>query len=116
MDREFTAEDMEQNRMVAAFGYLAFFVPLIWRPRSRLGRYCANQGLMLLIAIVLARLLFEIFSIVPLIGWLFSIIGGVVALAGVLVGLFCTVQLTTFSRVVEIPYIGAFRLIPEVED
>lgn len=43
-------------------------------------------------------------------------IGGVVALAGVLVGLFCTVQLTTFSRVVEIPYIGAFRLIPEVED
>lgn len=116
MDREFTAEDMEQNRMVAAFGYLAFFVPLIWRPQSRLGRYCANQGLMLLIAIVLARLLFEIFSIVPLIGWLFSIIGGVVALAGVLVGLFCTVQLTTFSRVVEIPYIGAFRLIPEVED
>ena len=41
-------------------------------------------ALMLLIAIVLARLLFEVFSIVPLIGWLFSVIGGVVALAGVL--------------------------------
>ena len=42
--------------------------------------------------------------------------GGSADAAGVLVGLFCTVQLTTFSRVTEIPYIGAFRLIPEVED
>ena len=116
MDREFAPEDMKTNRTMAALGYLVFFIPLLKCPKSKLGRYCANQGLMLLIAIVLARLLFEIFSIVPLIGWLFSIIGGVVALAGVLVGLFCTVQLTTFSRVMEIPYIGAFRLIPEVED
>ena len=39
----------------------------------------------------------------------------VLALAGVLVGLFCVVQLTTFSRVTELPYIGAFRLLPEVD-
>ena len=52
---------------------------------------------------------------IPWIGWLFSVVGGVLALAGVLVGLFCVVQLTTFSRVTELPYIGAFRLLPEVD-
>lgn len=115
MDREFTKADLRENRTAAAFGYLAFFVPLILCPKSKLGHYCANQGLLLLIVIVLVRLLFEVFSMIPWIGWLFSVVGGVLALAGVLVGLFCVVQLTTFSRVTELPYIGAFRLLPEVD-
>ena len=110
MDREFTKADLRENRTAAAF-----VVPLILCPKSKLGRYCANQGLLLLIVIVLVRLLFEVFSMIPWIGWLFSVVGGVLALAGVLVGLFCVVQLTTFSRVTELPYIGAFRLLPEVD-
>ena len=113
MSREFEERDLQENRTIAAFGYIAFFVPLLLRPKSKLGRYCANQGLMLLIFIVLARILFQIFAMIPLIGWLFSVVGGVFVLAGVLVGLFCTLQLTTFSKVIELPYIGAFTLIPE---
>ena len=116
MDREFTAEDMEQNRMVAAFGYLAFFVPLIWRPRSRLGRYCANQGLILWVLIVLVRLLFQILSIVPWIGWLFIIVGNLAALAGVLAGLLCFIQLMTNGRVIELPYVGGVRLLPDLDE
>lgn len=72
MDREFTKADLRENRTAAAFGYLAFFVPLILCPKSKLGRYCANQGLLLLIVIVLVRLLFEVFSMIPWIGWLFQ--------------------------------------------
>ena len=113
MNREFDEQDLRDNRMVAAFGYIAFFVPLLLRPHSRLGRYCANQGLLLLIAVVLLRILLQIFTIIPLIGWLFTILGGLVMFAGLLLGLFCTLQLTSFSRVIELPYIGAFRLIPE---
>lgn len=116
MDREFTSEDMQQNRTTAALGYLVFFIPLLKCPNSKLGRYCANQGLILLVVIVLVRILFEIFSIVPWIGWLFTLVGGLTSLAGVLAGLLCFVQLMTNDRVIELPYIGGFRLLPQNED
>ena len=29
MDRDFTAEDLEKNRTMAALGYIVFFIPLI---------------------------------------------------------------------------------------
>lgn len=112
MDREFTAEDLKQNRTMAALGYLVFFIPLLKCRDSKLGRYCANQGLILWIVIVLVRLLFEILSIIPFIGWLFTIIGGLCALAGVLTGLLCFAQLMTNDRVIELPFVGGFRLLP----
>ncbi len=111
MNREFDERDMQENRMIAAFGYIVFFVPLLMRPHSKLARYCANQGLLLLIVIVLLRLFVGIFTIIPLLGWIFKILGRLITFAGFLLGLFCTLQLTTYSRVIELPYIGAFRLI-----
>lgn len=112
MDREFTAEDMKKNRTMAALGYLVFFIPLIRCGDSKLGRYCANQGLILWILIILVRLLFQILSVVPFIGWLFTLIGGLCALAGVMVGLLCFAQLMTNDRVIELPFVGEFRLLP----
>ena len=55
MDREFAPEDMKANRTMAALGYLVFFIPLLKCPKSKLGRYCANQGLILWVLIVLVR-------------------------------------------------------------
>ena len=112
MDREFTPEDFEKNRVYAGLGYIVFFVPLILCRNSKLGKYCANQGLLLLLAIVLVRALFGIFAGIPLIGWLFNVVGGLAGLALFVVGILCYMQLITNDRVIELPWVGAFRLLP----
>ena len=81
MDRDFTQEDLEKNRTMAALGYIVFFVPLIRCGDSKVARYCANQGLILLVLMILVSILFNIFAIVPFIGWLFRLVGALVSFA-----------------------------------
>ena len=111
-DRAFTREDMEQNRTLAALGYLVFFIPLICCKESKLGRYCANQGLLIMIVQVLLSILFNILGGIPLLGWLFLLVGRLAALAVLIVALMCMVQLMTNERVIELPYIGYIRILP----
>ena len=115
-DREFTPEDLEQNRALAAAGYVIFFVPLIWCKASKLGRYCANQGLLLTIVYILASILFNVLGGIPLLGWIFRVAGGLVGLGLLVVGLLCAAQLITNRRATELPFIGFLRLIPERDD
>jgi len=112
MDREFTAEDIAQNKTMAALGYIVFFIPLLKCADSKLGRYCANQGLILLVLMVLASILGRIFSIVPFIGWLFTLAGSLVSFALFVVGLICFAQMMTNENAVELPFVGGFRLLP----
>ena len=111
-DREFTAEDLGKNRTLAALGYLVFFVPLICCRESKLGRYCANQGLLLMIVQVLLSILFNILGGIPLLGWVFVLAGRLAALAVLVVALLCMAQLMTNNRVIELPYIGYIRILP----
>ncbi len=110
-DRQFSSEDMAANRTWAALGYTVFFIPLIKCRYSPLGRHCANQGLLLLIAGVLLRILFGIFGDIPLVGWLFLLIGRLGCLTLLIIGLLCMVQLLSNDRVTELPYIGKIRMI-----
>ena len=111
-DREFTQEDLQQNRMLAAAGYVVFFVPLIACRDSKLGRYCANQGLILLVLMVLACLLGGALGVIPFLGWIFRLAGRLAALALFIIGILCYMQLITNDRVIELPWVGAFRLLP----
>lgn len=110
-DRNFSQEDLARNRTWAALGYLVFFLPLIQCKSSPLGRYCANQGLLLLIVQVLLRLLFGVLGDIPLVGWVFSLIGGLAGVALLIVGLLCMAQLLSNDRVCELPFIGSLRLL-----
>ena len=101
-----------KNRAAAALGYVVFFLPLIRCGDSKLGRYCANQGLILLVLTVLVNLLCSIFSVIPAIGWIFTLIGGLIGFALLCVGVLCFAQLMTNGRVIELPYVGGFRLLP----
>ena len=116
MDNEFSREDFAQNKTLAGVGYLVFFVPLIWCGKSRLGRYCANQGLLLMIVQLLVNILFTIFAGIPLLGWLFTLAGRLVSLALVVVALLCMIQVMNNERVTELPYIGGVRLIPDIPE
>lgn len=112
MDREFTPEDLQKNKTMAALGYIVFFIPLLKCKDSKLGRYCANQGLILLVLMVLVNILGNIFSIIPFIGWLFTLAGSLVSFALFVVGIICFAQMMTNDNVVELPFVGGFRLLP----
>ena len=112
VDRDFTQEDLEQNRTMAALGYIVFFIPLIKCGDSKVGRYCANQGLILWVLMVLVSVLFNIFAIVPFIGWLFTLVGGLASFALFCIGIVCFAMMMTDGRVTELPYVGGFRLLP----
>lgn len=112
MDRDFTQEDLEKNRTMAALGYIVFFVPLIRCRDSKAARYCANQGLILLVLMILVSILFNIFAIVPLIGWLFRLMGALVSFALFCIGIVCFAMMMTDGKVTELPYVGGFRLLP----
>lgn len=112
MDREFTPEDLEKNCTMAALGYIVFFLPLLKCSESKVGRYCANQGLILLVLMVLVSVLGRILSVIPFIGWLFTLLSGLAGLALFCVGLICFAQMMTNKNVVELPFVGGFRLLP----
>ena len=78
--------------------------------------YSGRPDVAVRVLIVLVRLLFQILSIVPWIGWLFLIVGNLAALAGVLAGLLCFIQLMTNGRVIELPYVGGVRLLPDLDE
>ncbi len=107
----FSQEDIQQNKLKAGLGYLVFFLPLILCKESKLGKYCANQGLLLWIVSLLAGILFAILGSLPLIGGLLKLIGSLFQFALLLMGVLCLVQLTTNGRVIELPYIGKFRIL-----
>lgn len=56
----------DQDKLIAALAYVIFFLPLVLTPKSKLGHYHANQGLLLLAFSVLGHVLGTIF---PIIGW-----------------------------------------------
>ena len=107
----FSQEDLQQNKLKAGLGYLVFFLPLILCKESKLGKYCANQGLLLWIVSILAGILFAILGSLPLIGGLLKLIGKLFQFALLLMGVLCLIQLTTNDRVIELPYIGKFRIL-----
>lgn len=110
-ERNFSVEDLSRNRTWAALGYLVFLIPLIKCKNSPLGRYCANQGLILWILFFLVGALFGILGGIPLLGWLFHLIGRLACLALVVVGLLCMIQLMTNDRVCKLPLVGFIRLL-----
>lgn len=111
MNNEFLRSDIEKNRYKAGLGYFVFFLPLLLCKDSKLGRHCANQGLLLLIVSALISVLLGIFTGIPLIGWIFAIAANLVRFVLLLVALLCFLQLTTNDRAPEIPFVGSFRII-----
>jgi len=113
MDHEFSTQDIKKNKAVAVWGYVVFFLPLILRNESKLCRFCANQGLLIMIVQLLIAILFNILGGIPLLGWLLAIVGKLIGLALLVGSLLLTAQASTNERFIELPYIGFIRLIPE---
>ena len=105
-DLTFEREDVRANKTVAALGYVLFFLPLIVCGNSKLGRYCANQGLLLLLSALVLRIVLGIFKWVLLFGLLYDLAVGVVNVGATLIGIYMAWQLLRHDRVTRLPIIG----------
>lgn len=61
------SRDVEENKTIAALAYILFFLPLLAARNSRFAMYHANQGLVLLLAIIAGNI---VLSLIPFIGWI----------------------------------------------
>ncbi len=114
MTGSFGTNDIEQNKVVAAIGYIPvlFLVPLLGASGSPFAKFHANQGLILTIAAIalgIARsVLCAIFGILPIfksfVPEIISTIVSVAILAYIVIGVINAVQ----GKAKKLPFIGGF--------
>ena len=107
----FDAADVAANRDAASLGYVLFFMPLLSCGNSRLGRFCANQGLLLSLCYLAARVILRSFRWLFLFGFLYDFAVTLVGLAALALGIYMAVQLRKYGRVTQLPYVGKYTLI-----
>lgn len=100
---QFTAEDIEKNKVVSALAYIIFFLPLIVCPNSQFGKFHANQGLLLLITGMVGSI---VLSIIPYI-WILTPLFSIVMFIAVIMGLINTLN----GKANELPVIGKYKII-----
>lgn len=79
----FEESDIQEGKIMAGLAHLGilFFLPLVACPNSRFGKFHANQSLLLLIAMFAVMVLSWIFAVIPVIGWILTLLCGLVNFA-----------------------------------
>lgn len=102
---------------ILAYLWILFFLPLVVCPDSKVGRFHANQGLLLLIFSAIVGMVAGVvggLAWIPVIGGMFGVFSSLLASAGGIVHLaafiYQTVNILNL-KAVELPLIGKFRLI-----
>ncbi|NTW95225.1 MAG: hypothetical protein HGB31_01225 [Erysipelotrichaceae bacterium] len=67
--KDFDAQDVEKNKVIAALAYLIFFLPLLAAPDSKFGKFHANQGLWVLLASIAGSI---VLNLIPFVGLFIS--------------------------------------------
>lgn len=105
----FDPQDVESNKGIAALSYIGilFLIPLIAAKESEYAKFHANQGIIFFIASIAVSITSSILSIIPFIGWVFSLAAWGLILAGFIMGLVNALQ----GQAKELPIIGQFEII-----
>ena len=98
--------DVKANQLISFLCYFGplFLIPYLLKPESDFVKFHSNQGLLLLIA----SIVFEVAAgIIPFLGWIIGLLGGLFVFACFLKGL-----INVYHGVkAELPYIGSFKLL-----
>lgn len=96
---------MDSNKLLAAISYIGFLflVPLLVAKDDAFARYHANQGLVLF----LAGIVIGIIAIIPIIGWIISLVGGVATFVFMILGIVNAVK----GEMKPLPLIGGIEII-----
>lgn len=101
----FTAEDIEQNKVISLFAYILFFVPLLAAKDSAYARFHANQGLVLLLLGISISI---ISSVIPFIGWfIIGPFGSIFVLVLAIMGIINALN----GKAKPLPLIGSITLL-----
>ncbi len=107
--------EAQENKVIFILSYILFFLPLVSCPNSKIGRFHANQGLLLLftsiagqivvtiLSSVLLAISWRLWAITSLIGWGWTI----VVLALVIIGMVNANK----GEQKPLPIIGEFKII-----
>ena len=102
---EFDAADIENTKILSLFSYLGILllIPLLACKDSKFARFHVNQGLVLLIAGLIA----SVIALIPLVGWIVSAVWSIIDLVLVILGIVNAVT----GKAKELPIIGKFRIL-----
>ncbi|SDE29481.1 Uncharacterized membrane protein [Paenibacillus sp. UNCCL117] len=96
--------ESQETKIMAAIGYILFFVPLLAAKDSSFARYHANQGLVLLLTSFAVNI---VLGLIPFIGWVLMFPVSVVILIFVVIGILNAVN----GRTKPLPVIGGITII-----
>ena len=107
--------DVQKNKWVCALSYvfILFFLPLVVCPKSKYGKFHANQALVLLLVAnvgsIVLELLGKVLALISLgfIGGILSAVWGVVTFLLMVLGIWNVLN----GRAKELPIIGGLKII-----
>nr|WP_307989358.1 hypothetical protein [uncultured Niameybacter sp.] len=126
MPTNFDPKDVEANKVYGILAYLSFLVivPILLAKESAYAKFHANQGLTLFIVQAgisiggkILMTILGLFTMVPIVGWIFgiiaTIIGIIIWLLGIAVLVFTIMGIINAVKgeAKELPIIGKFQLL-----
>lgn len=99
------AKDIEENKVYGILAYIGilFIVPLLAAPKSKFGKFHANQGCVLFIG----EVALSIVGMVPILGWLVWFFGSIAVLVLSIMGIINAAN----GKMVKLPVVGDIQII-----
>lgn len=109
---EFTQEDIECNKVMAVLAYLSWLViiPLFGAKGSKFARFHCNQGIVLAITELVVVIICGILDGIPVIGWVFGIIEGLMGLVCFIFAMLGIINAAN-GRAKDLPIVGNIRIL-----
>ena len=106
---EFTAEDIENNKILSLFAYLGilFLIPLLAAKDSKYARFHANQGIVLFVVDLALGIVGGIIGLIPILGALVVAACGIVILVLAIIGIVNAVT----GKAKQLPIIGGIKVL-----
>ncbi len=92
---------------ILAYFWILFFLPLVVCPNSEFGRYHANQGLIVLLAGVVANVIGLLLGMIPVVGTIVQVILNAALLVLMILGIVNVCN----NEMKPLPVIGGLKLI-----
>ncbi len=105
-------EDIRQNKAMAILAYISWLVliPLFLAKNSRFARFHCNHGLLLAILETVCWVVLGILGGLPLIGWIFRLVNGLLGIVFLLLAAYGIVNVVN-GRAKELPVIGGIHVL-----
>ena len=108
----YSPDDVGRNKGMAILAYfgLLVLIPLLAARDSKFARFHSNQGLILAIVEVLLSAIFVPLGWIPLVGWIFRVIYGLIGIPLLILAILGIINAAN-GRAKELPIIGGIHLI-----